>query len=80
MSAELVVYLLFKLMIYREHWYILHENYFTIILKVQSDLPFLHSSDEEQLNYLCRLGTHYLSLITFIRKYGSAHSLPNPGL
>ena len=39
-------------------------------LQVQKDLPFLHSSDEEQIDYLCRLGSHYVDLSNFIRKYG----------
>ena len=41
-----------------------------ISFQVQKDLPFLHSSDEEQIDYLCQLGTHYISLNNFIRKYG----------
>ncbi|XP_052795876.1 gamma-tubulin complex component 4-like isoform X1 [Mya arenaria] len=48
-------------------------------LKVESDLPFMHSADEEQLNYVCRLGTHYAKLTNFIKRYGTTHSLPNPG-
>ncbi|KAH3830261.1 hypothetical protein DPMN_103502 [Dreissena polymorpha] len=46
--------------------------------QVQSDLPFLHSADEEQLNYVCRLGTHYSFLVNFIKRHGTGHSLPNP--
>ncbi|KAL4227566.1 Gamma-tubulin complex component 4 [Mactra antiquata] len=48
--------------------------------KVQTDLPFLSTSDEEQLNYLCRLGTHYSYLNAFIKKYGSGISLPSQGV
>lgn len=48
-------------------------------LKVQSDLPFLAKSDEEQLNYLCRLGTHFAALNAFIKKHGSGLSLPAQG-
>ncbi|XP_060567272.1 gamma-tubulin complex component 4-like [Ruditapes philippinarum] len=49
-------------------------------LKIQSDLPFLSSSDEEQLNYLCRLGTHFSTLNTFIKKYGTGPCLPPQGV
>jgi len=47
--------------------------------QVESDLPFLHSADEEQLNYVCRLGTHYTQITAFINRHGTGQSLPNPG-
>lgn len=49
-------------------------------LKIQTDLPFLSRSDEEQLNYLCRLGTHFSRLNAFIKKYGGSPGISLQGM
>ncbi|XP_071096786.1 gamma-tubulin complex component 4-like [Haliotis cracherodii] len=46
-------------------------------IKVLEDLPFIHPSEVNVLNQLCRLGTLYRGFKVFIHKYGSTLSFQN---
>ncbi|XP_041369156.1 gamma-tubulin complex component 4-like [Gigantopelta aegis] len=48
-------------------------------LKVLEGLPFIHPSEVNVLNQLCRLGTYFRDFSLFIDKYGSALSFTNTG-
>lgn len=39
------------------------------IVQVVSDLPFLHPSEVEILNHLCKLGSHFKQFELFIKNY-----------
>ncbi|XP_072031509.1 gamma-tubulin complex component 4-like [Amphiura filiformis] len=39
------------------------------LIKVVPDLPFIHESEEVQLNRLCKLATHYKKLQDFVKRY-----------
>ncbi|KAK3609174.1 hypothetical protein CHS0354_013711 [Potamilus streckersoni] len=48
-------------------------------IKVQKDIPFIHPSEVDQLNHLCRLGTFFKDFNNFIKKHGGTLSLHTDG-
>jgi hypothetical protein len=42
---------------------------FAFFIQVVSDLPFLHPSETEILNHLCKLGSYYQRFEAFIKRY-----------
>lgn len=56
----------------------LHSN-LPCCFQMQKDLPFVNPSEEGQLSCLCGLGSNYITLISFVRKYNTFDMLANPG-
>ena len=45
------------------------------MLQVTSGLPFLHPTEEAVLNHACKLASHYIRFVKFIKDYGPYPSL-----
>ena len=46
-----------------------------VMLQVTSGLSFLHPTEEAVLNHACKLASHYIRFVKFIKDYGPYPSL-----